>query len=165
MKFLIIFIMFVTVSCATKVVTTSKFNEKEIAWSKETGKFVISGDAFAMTNGGTAKTCAGSSVYLIPKSDYAKDIMMGAYGNEKEGRLTGAGYKVENIDKNYISTKKAARCNAKGEYIFSDIAKGDYYIESFISWWAGGDAGTQKVYLMKGVSVKAKDLKNITLSL
>ncbi|MCG7584959.1 hypothetical protein [Photobacterium sp. OFAV2-7] len=126
------------VTCLTGCQTTSPykmtntFNVEEVAWAKEPGSASISGEAFMRTQGGDIRTCAGIEASLTPVSSYADERMLLLYGSNWEGyndsRQLPAG------PTEYNSSTIRTICNADGEFYFNDLAAGEYYLVTPVTW-------------------------------
>lgn len=160
-----IFLVLSLVSCASRVKLTTTFNPENLEWVKKKGKYRVSGESFAMTIGGTPKTCAGKWVYLIPVSDYSSEIMMKAYKSTEMGKRTDKGYVIENIDPQFDEYTLKAQCSSTGQFSFKNVPKGEYFLESKFQWYVGGQYSTfQNVAVMRKVKVE-KSIKDIKLTL
>lgn len=57
--------------CATPPVDlTRTFNEDDFRWAGVPGTATLTGQAFARTNGGDVRACAGLEIYLVPVTPY-----------------------------------------------------------------------------------------------
>ena len=131
------FVFLAALMAATGCVATpevkSKFNASEAAFINKTGNGTIRGQAFLRRNDGMVVYAAGSDVRLIPKSTYADERMNLIYGGGKIGRY------VQPVNNNaqYISMTKVTRANGEGRFEFKNVADGDYYVVTPVSWMAG----------------------------
>lgn len=112
------------------------FNAADVAWADKTGTSAISGQAFVQTNGGQPRTCAGLDVYLIPSSAYARErselnfgSVEGGYKNAYSNRKLSDGTPMD-----FANTWKKQVCDAQGNFEFSNIPAGEWYVSTSIVW-------------------------------
>ncbi len=140
-------------ACVSSPEIKSTFNPSEAAFINKTGSGTIKGQAFLRRNDGMVVYAAGSDVRLIPKSTYADERMNAIYGGGKIGRY------VQPVNNNpqYISMTKVTRANGEGRFEFKNLADGEYYIVTPVSWMAGdmpqGGSLMERVTIRGGNSV------------
>ncbi len=143
------------------------FNSKMAASKLKDGVHSISGSAFLRQKGGGVVTCAGSEVVLTPKTPYADEYIHRFYRDNDSGYkdflvqyLLGDGIEV---NPEYYKYTKTATCDAQGNFKFSKISNGDYYITTTVIWEAPGlgVSSTQGGYLMKRVTVDNENVNVI----
>lgn len=147
------------------------FDATGLEWAKGKGNNSVSGDAVLRTRGGDVKTCAGLDVKLLPVSDYTRAMAARHYGAGDSGYL----------DRGYVFVSPPAwatemepyvrrkRCNAQGQFSFTDLPEGDYYVIATVIWEAptGGRysyMATQGGDLLQKITLRAGASENITLS-
>lgn len=147
------------------------FDGSGLAWAKEKGNNSISGDAVLRTRGGDVRTCAGLDVKLVPVSDYTRAMAARHYGG------TDTGY----FDRSYIFASPPAwapemssyiqqkRCNAQGQFSFTALPDGSYFVIATVVWEAptGGRysyMATQGGDLLQKVEVSNGASESVTLS-
>jgi len=134
---------------------TAVRNDAESKWAEGTGSGVVKGQAFLKQKGGTVVTCAGSYVKLYPVSTYSKDIMRYNFGNELGGYHYGTTELGTEVTKEQF---RFQTCDAQGNFEFTDLPKGNYYLKTAVTWNAGGlEGGT----LARMVTVADKPQKII----
>lgn len=119
--------------CVATPEVKSTFNASEAAFINKAGSGTIKGQAFLRRNDGMVVYAAGSDVRLIPKSTYADERMNLIYAGGKIGRY------VQPVNNNpqYISMTKVTRANGEGRFEFKNVADGEYYVVTPVSWMAG----------------------------
>tara|TARA_R110001583_G_C5653711_1_gene408975 strand:+ start:2027 stop:2563 length:537 start_codon:yes stop_codon:yes gene_type:complete len=143
--------------------TYSPFNLDDVAWIKEKGEATITGQAFLRTRGGDVKTCAGSTVYLIPSSNYAVERIRLLYGEEDNGvswdHKTAAGEVLPVADPLYFEYTLQTYCDADGNFKFENLPDGIYYLGTSVRWETGakhnslqGGSLMQRAVVSDGVS-------------
>lgn len=146
---------------AAQLQTSVTFDPEEVAWAAKPGKNAVTGFAVLRTVGGEARTCAGLEVYLIPESTYARERMMGIYGNlTKASHIVGTRPRYADRDSQYMATSRKTRCDGTGNFSFENVPDGVWYVATAIVWQVppnptpqGGEM-MERVQLRGGQSVK-----------
>lgn len=94
------------------------------AWNGE-GPAALSGQAFLKTVGGEVKTCAGATVVLFPANSYGREMIEA----ERSGRS-----RVANVDPRAAKYIRSAICDAQGNFAFSGLPTGAWFVETEVSW-------------------------------
>ncbi len=127
-----------------------KYDSSQIAWSKSKGTSVISGEAFLLKKlDGSIVTCAGQNVMLTARSDYSNERFAILYGFEEDAygkTFTPKPVQLSGAPSEYFSDKKIKKCNSKGEFSFTQVPNGKYFLEARV-WW-GGDLGETLMQLI-----------------
>lgn len=142
---------------------SATFSEKSASYIGRTGKNSISGQGMLKTRGGDVKTSAGSAALLYPKTEYTDEMMQKLFGSNESGinqifEVRARKYKntIIDLDSNLEKYVKKTTCDAQGNFDFSGVPNGEYYVVTSVEWevpsryamgYQGGD-------LMKRVSVK-----------
>jgi hypothetical protein len=116
----------------------SQFSEADIAWSKRQGTGVVSGQGFMRQQGGGVVTCAGDEVALTPVAAYSTERMAILYNSTNKGYNT-IGFGARHITappQEYLLSSKRSTCNAQGNFSFSALAPGEYYVTTRVAWVA-----------------------------
>lgn len=142
-------------ACAGALVTlTTQFNSADVAWAAGKGKNGVSGQAFLRQQGGGVVTCASEEVTLVPVSPYATERIMARYGNTTSG---SAGFLFSNRlpepDASYMTSIRTAHCDAQGNFSFTDLPDGDYYVVTKVVWTVGNNIFPEGAGLMQKVSL------------
>ena len=142
-------------SCATAPKdVTHLFRESDFEWSKKPGTGSIKGQAFARTNGGEVRSCAGLQVVLVPSTPYTDALDAAA----SEGTQQFATH-PEAFDR----YRRLSRGDSVGGFEFDKLPAGAWYIECRLTWlipggpWGVKETGVrlaQKVKLAEGQAVK-----------
>jgi len=128
------------------------FNPKEAEYINVKGENSIKGTAYIIALNGDIITCAGSAVALFPVNDYSNELFTTAYGNSNYGLATN--YPTfSNKSNDFIRLIKNARCDEKGIFEFSNLADGEYYIESSTRYRIGLSSKIYGGAVMKRVKV------------
>ena len=137
-KLAILLSLVIVAACGREIETTSPFNASEVAYINQRGAATISGQAFLRQRGGGVVTCAATNVQLIPAGQFAKERMSQIYGSVNGGRITVLqGVSQKNVPPQYLSMVRVAPCDAEGDFSFSRVANGDYYLVAAVTWYAG----------------------------
>ena len=160
----VFFLGFLLTGClAQEVSQVTTFNEGDVAAQLENGPNTIRGSALFNQVGGGTVTCAGRDVYLIPKSKFADERMQIIYGN-LQGGLAATG-SLPTADENqvaaYLAALKKTICDAQGFFKFENIADGQFYVQSTITW---GEYGSQGGALMRPVTVAGGETAELVLA-
>ena len=118
---------------ATEVVT---FKPAALAWATKAGRNSVGGDAFMRTRGGQVITCAGGPVRLLPVAEYTRTFVLDTFGSAEGGavRLEKADKRWAWVDANAFRYFPETHCNSRGEFLFSDLPDGSYYVIARVSW-------------------------------
>lgn len=131
------------------------------------GKEKVIGSAFLRQNGGSVVTCAGSTVDLYPATKYTEARMFHTY---QINQWNGVRYKANNIYTpdpiEFETYKKSTTCDAQGNFEFSGLKEGDYFVVTKVEWSVPGPYGMeyQGGYVNKKVSVKKGTDNKVILS-
>jgi hypothetical protein len=146
-----------------KMVLNRPFDEKLAHEMLMPGKNEIKGSALLRQVGGGIVTCAGNQVFLMPVTERARQWTFITYGSDEKGYfdVSRGGYIFEGADK-LFSMVKTTNCDAQGNFIISDIADGQFFAFTRITWHSGGyiQGGT----VMQKVSLSGAQKINIVLS-
>lgn len=159
-------------SCASivpqqrKVTLSSTFSPSSVAWFNTKGTGSIEGQAFFQTRGGQPRTCAGLQIFLEPQSAYGDERLLAIYGSLNSGYVPAALTRVQFVpdDPAYKQAMKTSVCDAQGNFSFTNLPPGKYYVVSVIAWNVPGTYGLDGGALMKSVSLDAGDSKRVILT-
>lgn len=135
--------------CVAAPTIETTFNPAEAAFINETGSGTISGQAFLRRNDGVVVYAAGSEVHLVPKSTYADERIQALY---RGGKFNGYVPAPKNTDPQYLAMTKTTKANGEGRFSFENLADGDYYVLTQVTWLAGDIR--QGGSLMEPVSIR-----------
>lgn len=122
------------VGCTPRVQKPIKlpaFPQAEYDALKLDGNESLSGQAFLKTLGGDVKTAAGSQVVLMPKTSYT----------DFQFNICNSYTICEQEDMRAAKYEKVTTADAEGKFEFTDIAPGDYYIQTTVTWMRPSGAG------------------------
>lgn len=140
------------------------FDEREARTMLERGTNTIKGNGFARQRGGGVVTCAGSTVFLVPATGYARERFRNMYGNEEGGPLRISGsYRFEPDPPQYRQLTRVTKCDAQGDFQFDQVADGDFYVVTGVVWQVG--YSPQGGQVMQRVSVKDGQIATAVLAL
>lgn len=117
------------------------FDAAEVAYIHDVGTHRIEGNAFLRKKGGDVVTCAGEAVRLVPLGRFAKKYFRIRYIEKIPATF---GVWDAPLFHDHIRT---SRCESDGRFLFTEVAAGDYFIETRVSWHVyslgtqGGDVG------------------------
>lgn len=152
------------------IMLNNTFSREAIAWSLEDGPNTIFGNALLRTVGGDVKTCAGFEVFLIPSSDYSRERLGFIYGPGDTGFMgPGQGRYFVPDPVEYDATTRKTTCDAQGNFTFSRIPDGEYFVLAQVSWGAidGGSypsIAPQGGLIMQKVMVTGGETKRLVLT-
>ena len=136
--------------------TTSVYNPEDGAYIHEEGNAVIEGQAFLRTTIGEVRTCAGSEVHLIPVTEYSTERMQNIYGNIHGGRSLSYRSTVDEPDPLYLQDIRGTTCDAEGDYRFTSVPSGEYFVVVGVWWQVPQSAyysSTEGANLMKRIRI------------
>jgi hypothetical protein len=165
---LIVLWVFALVGCAvpTKVVQLkNSFDEVETAKLLQRGPNTIKGSALLRQQGGGVVTCAGLPVRLVPVTAYSAERMVHIYGNLYGGfaSLEASKRAFEPSSAAYLQNTKETVCDPQGFFKFNDVANGDFYLVTVISWKVR-EYSLEGGALAKRISVFGGETKEIVLT-
>ncbi|MDJ0275894.1 hypothetical protein QLH51_03640 [Sphingomonas sp. 2R-10] len=145
------------------------------------GDNVIQGNALIPLSDGDAVTCRGQSVFLVPVTPYTTERMMVAFDSDRQGfrdvrikrglHIAGFGKSTREPfppfeprnDHYQQSAGRDTRCDSRGDFQFSGVADGDYFVTTVITWQHYGripDGGS----LMRRVSLRGGRTTRVVLA-
>ena len=137
---------------ATEV--TVPFNAAEVAYINKSGAAKITGQAFTRLSNGLVITCAGTDIQLVPAGSYAKARIAALYGTAGGGRMSVAQrITVSNSPPDYAAMRRVAFCDAGGNFEFSGVADGEYYLMAVVQWVPAPGRAPEGVRLVSLVRV------------
>jgi hypothetical protein len=93
---------------------------------KGDGKII--GQAFLKTKGGDVKYGAGNEVVLVPVTPYTEEI----------NRAVIEAVRMEPPDGRYLKYRRTTRADGQGNFEFTDLPAGEYFLGCSIYWQVGG---------------------------
>jgi hypothetical protein len=125
----------------SKVRMLNSFDAAEAKSLLASGKNSIHGSALMRQVGGGVVSCAGTQVRLIPATAYAQERMVFIYQSGTAGTKSAMQLQLnpdpfEATDPKYFEMQKVAICDAQGVFKFNDVADGDFFIITQITWKA-----------------------------
>ncbi len=114
----------------------SKFDIEAVRFVKQTGTSTVLGKASLKLADGTVKDCAGFNIELLPVAAYSKERIVKTYGNDQQGQIL----MEQNPPKftpdapEYHDMLIKGACDLRGEFSFSNVPAGDYFVMAFIIW-------------------------------
>ncbi|MES1927437.1 putative lipoprotein [Salinisphaera sp. T31B1] len=143
----------------------SPFDAEKAQQMLKPGPNTITGSAVIRQSGGGVVTCAGNPVYLVPSTEYATQRIRAIYGNGYKGYVPAAGYrKIEFIpdEPGYNKYTRQTSCDAQGNFEFTSVADGYFYVTTAITWSVNYVA--QGGALMQYVDVRGGETEKVVLS-
>ena len=147
------------VSCVQpKVVKpTVPFDTAAASYINKRGTATISGQAFLRQLGGSVVTCAGSSVTLIPATEYARQRMVGIYGSDQKGFSVVGPSDWGHPD--YLKYSRETICDAQGNFSFDGVSDGNYYVTTSIFWQVSTYVNQGGILFTKATVKGGRDVK------
>lgn len=144
------------VSTGPKLAVLSvKFSPKEANYIFDSGTGIITGRAFIKASDGSIKTASGSSATLLPVTKYAIQRVNAIYG--RAGVATRkVKFAKQSDDPRYHVYTRTAAVGAGGNFTFSGLAAGEYFVTTGINWKerdASGKRARRGIALVKRVTV------------
>jgi len=109
------------------------------------GPATIRGQAFMKTRGGDVKTCAGTTVILVPLNAYGREFLAA----DRQG-FTAA----DNADPHFADYLRQVTCDAQGNFVFAGVPAGPWAIEAVVTWqtsYSGPDDPGPLTMLLLGI--------------
>lgn len=101
------------------------FDEEMFKSSIEPGTATITGQAFLKTRSGEVKFGAGNEVVCVP---------VNAYTIETQQRTIIGGENLEAPDSRYAKYRRVTQADGSGNFQFSNLPAGEYFISCIIQW-------------------------------
>ncbi|WP_188675253.1 hypothetical protein [Neptunicoccus cionae] len=144
---------------------TAKFDPREAALIKRGGSAKLSGQAFMRQNGGGVVTCAGEDVNLFPATRYATERFAKIYGDVSGGRINVfQGVTTKGVPPEYLEYRRVATCDADGDFEFSGIAPGTYYVQSRVVWMVPNSYFPEGGSVAKRITLRAGQRLRVLLN-
>ena len=163
--FLVGLAAFTLTACAQSVVEIGPFDEQAAKDMLKPGTASVKGSAFIRQQGGGVVTCAGNTVQLVPETRYSTERMFAIYGNALRGYRSANRGEVafSHTPAAYGLTVHAARCDAQGNFEFSNLSAGTFFVITQVIWRTHPYA-LEGGYLMQRISTAAGTQVNAVLS-
>ena len=98
---------------------TRTFEEGDFRWAEGPGMATLTGQAFARTNGGEVRACAGLEIYLVPVTPYTKAISKAIQdGNRRFVPHPPA----------YLKYRRSTLGDVSGGFEFRELPAGQWYV-------------------------------------
>lgn len=117
----------------TSIPVENDWNSETVAWYFKRGEGRIKGIAKLKNDNGEVLFGSNYIVELLPYSPYTKERLSTIYLSSTKGVV----YLKDGVPKFIPDPKayhhnKATKCNDKGEFIFENLPKGEYYVIAFM---------------------------------
>jgi len=122
---------------------STPFDAEKARDAIQPGAGKVEGNAFMRQQGGGVVTCAGSDVTIAPVSEHAIERLSKLYGKAPDvGETVGrraqdaAYYRIKFIPNHeeYTKISRQTRCDAQGEFVFSNLKDGRYFLVTTVAW-------------------------------
>lgn len=155
-------------ACASPrhIVANSRFDPDTARAMLSNGNNTIKGSALIRQAGGGIVTCAGQEVALIPATSYATERIVALYGSPSGGyrNVFGSGQIIFDDEppdfKMYIRT---TTCDAQGFFKFTEVADGEFYASTSITWRISDYLQAGGVLAQK-VALSGAEIKEVVLA-
>jgi hypothetical protein len=144
------------------VAQTQRFERATAAAYLVRGTGQVRGAASIRKSSGSAATCAGNAVDLIPATPYADERMNIVFGPNtgsamvRPDRLGPQGL-PEPASAEYLATTLKTRCDGRGNFYFDQVASGAFWIQTSVRWSDGdiaqGGLIAQRIDVQPGQTV------------
>jgi hypothetical protein len=116
----------------------------------QAGIYTVKGQGFMRQSGGGVVTCAGSEVVLMPATPFFREVI-------DIHRAWGTPQIEKKLDSSYKSIVKQSQCDAQGNFSFTHIPAGSWFVMTHVQWMAGytPQGGT----LLREVTVTSADVQ------
>ena len=144
-------------------VMKTEFNTNDLASYTYKGSASISGQAFLKTRGGDVRYGAGNDVFITPATAYTQEIVK--FITERGRDVTIYQAAPTGNDKVLAGYIRKATADGQGNFSFSGLTPGNYYIECGVFWDTGAKyGGTTGSMIRKLVRVSAGESQRIMLT-
>lgn len=147
-----------------QVTLQHQFDARQAQRLMQPGVNIVEGSALIRQQGGGVVTCAGQGVSLIPRTDYAAERTLYLWGNVTRGYSHVYAMNMQFTPDPPAYGQHVARtiCDAQGNFQFSNVADGEFFVVTVISWVVAGRV--QGGGLFQAVSVNGGEVKRVVLS-
>ncbi|MCW2309741.1 hypothetical protein [Rhodobium gokarnense] len=124
--------------CQTASMET-QFDASAHEFALGAGDASVFGQAFMRRNDGVVVYAAGSTVLLMPDTGYTREIV-------EKSQIAFGGFSAEAIDKRYEKYTKETVADGEGRFTFASVPAGNYYLVTYVTWYAGGIQQGGRIY-------------------
>jgi hypothetical protein len=139
---------------------SAQFDFAEAKRLMSDGRNTIRGNAFLRQRGGGVVTCAGSPVFLVPATAYARERIERIYGERTITTLSNPIFEPDPSE--YRATTKNTKCDAQGNFVFERVADGEFFVTTQVLWEIAHTV--QGGAVMQRVIVKDGQVVNIVIA-
>ncbi len=150
--------------------TTNPIDPAKTLAALKKGTSVIKGSALLRQQSGGVVTCAGNEVYLNPVTNYSTERVTVLFGSPSGGyrpaNVTPIKFEPDN-EVLYASLLRRTRCDAQGFFKFENVAQGDFFVSTNITWSipaGGGLTSIQGGAINQKIPVLDGETKDIVLT-
>lgn len=130
------------VACAPISVTlATAFDPAAHAYVSQAGTGRIDGQAFLRQAGGMVVTAAGETVELLPVTPYTTELLTALQTAEQQALLQGTTATIGNRDPRLEQYTRRTTADAQGNFSFTGLPPGDYYVHTEVRWLIPGQFG------------------------
>lgn len=133
--------------CAAEPVKLrNAFSIEAVSFVKQPGNSTVTGKAFLKLADGAYKSCAGFNIELLPVAAYSSERILATYGNDQQGQILleqNPPRFIPDVPEYHEMLLKGA-CDAGGEFKFTQVPSGDYFVMAFIIWEDASGATPRK---------------------
>lgn len=138
MRIIIIIIALALSGCLARTIQLdTRFDPKEAAYINEKGANAIEGQAFLQRRDGIVVYAAGSDVYLIPATRYARERIEKIYRGAKLVDIYAAGATKTPDNPEFRRLSRTTKADGEGRFRFENVADGDYFVQTAVVWQPG----------------------------
>lgn len=137
----------VTGCATTPPPINTQFDEAAFRWSQEKGTAKIVGQAFLKTRAGDVKYGAGNTIRLLPVNDYTTEV-------RRRGTIAGERILPDPRMEQYVISAVA---DGSGNFEFTDVPAGNWYISALITWEVPTSNGLRKTGGVAYATVTVRD--------
>jgi hypothetical protein len=146
-------------ACAGSPEVKSQFSPEQASFVNAKGDYTIAGQAFMRRRDGQVVYAAGSPVALIPRTQYADEVMNIVFAG---GTYRPSPPRIENLDSRYMGMRREVVANGEGRFKFSAVSAGEYYVTVPVTWEAG--TAPQGGLLLRRVSLPRDDNSELVIT-
>lgn len=154
-KLTVSFLCILISGCASqeRVRILSPFDKMATAALLAPGKNTIAGSGLIRQKGGGVVTCAGLKVLLIPTTNYSVERIRAIFKDSTHANLPlyrrEPSFDPDPIE--YAQLTKESTCDAQGNFEFSNLSDGQFFLISKI-YWQVSDNNMQGSVIMRRVN-------------
>lgn len=141
--------------CGCRTPPTSAFDAVAANYINTQGSGRIDAHAFYRDEKGKIIYAAGEHAFLIPVTAYAEQRFFQIYGKDKYVQTKFMPW--DDADPQFKKYMRSTKAESNGRFSFDNVAPGDYYVATAVSWWPENSLLAKGAAIYERVTVTGKE--------